>query len=252
MSDCAHPLSFDICPTQDELRPQILALLPRGRAWGEGGPAREPGGVIYGFFDAVAAVFAFLHAQICALALEFFCQTQSLTNDLWLEEYGLPDGCDPYPNLCAKVAALGGPQCAVYEEIGLQYGWSITCGMNCALDSGAMESGMAGGYTYAPATLIVVVDVANSPALGGQSVTMGPVSGFLEAGMTPCDVTYNLVGLAMGPVSGFLEAGMMPACGYDITSLDCVLQRIVHAHVQIVYAFVDAPNFDDNFDDSFG
>jgi len=34
---CAHSLAPDICPTVEELIPQYMMLLPRGRAWGEGG-----------------------------------------------------------------------------------------------------------------------------------------------------------------------------------------------------------------------
>jgi hypothetical protein len=28
-----------------------------------------------------------------------------------MAEYGLPDGCDPFPDLCTKVAAIGGTRC---------------------------------------------------------------------------------------------------------------------------------------------
>lgn len=268
---CAPPRGYDICPTQDQLRPQIMALWPRGPAWGEGGPGRDPGGGIYGFTDALAAIFAWIHAQICALALEFFCDTETLTNAAWLEEYGLPDGCSPYPNVCAKVAADNSPQCGFYEAVAADYGYSITCGVNCAYDAGGVEAGMTAGNTYDPATLIVVVDVDNSPAIVGQYTTMGPVAGFLEPGLPACvvslpplymgnvagvleagmspicsdsvttigGVTYGYEKLYMGQVAGFMEAGMAPTCGYDVTTLNCVLQRIVHAHVRIAYVFVD-------------
>ena len=269
---CAPPHGYDICPTQDQLRPQLMALWPRGRAWAEGGPGREPGGGLYGFTDALAALFAWVHAQICALGLEFFCQSQTLTTATWMEEYGLPDGCGPYQNLCAKVAADDSPQCAFYESVAAEYGYSVTCGWNCALDAGAFEAGMTPGNTFSPATLIVVIDVNNSPAIVTQFTTMGPVAGFLEPGMPACVVatspvymgnvpgvleagmspicgddpsqmyglTYQFEKLYMGRVAGFMEAGAMPACGYDVATLDCVLERIVHADVQITYVFVDS------------
>lgn len=206
---CENTLALDICPTQEELQPKLLELLPRGRAWGEGGPGREQGGVIHQFWWAVAGVFAQLHAAICQLALEFFCQTQSLTTATWLEEYGLPDGCDPFPNLCAKVAAFGGVTCDFYATIAAALGWAIACGVGCGGEAGCMEAGMVGGPVLAPSTLIVVVTLADSPAFTGVQ--------------------------EIGPVAGYFEAGMSPSCGVDLTSLDCVLRRIVGAHLRLLY-----------------
>jgi hypothetical protein len=215
MTSCPNPLALDICPTQEQLQPQILALLPRGRAWGEGGPAREPGGVIYQFWFAVAGLYAQLHAAICQLALEFFCQTETLTNATWLEEYGLPDGCEPFPNLCVKVAALGGVTCAFYQEIAASLGWSITCGQGlCSQPVGSL---FAVGCTPVGATvssgiLVVVVNLPESPAFtGAQSI---------------------------GTAVGLYRAGLANSCGPDITALSCTLRRIVGAWVQIDFVFV--------------
>lgn len=204
--------SLDICPTQDELIPQLLALLPRGRAWGtqDGGP--QPMSELWKFWYAVAGVWAWVHKLICELALEFFCDTANFTLDLWNEEYGLPDGCDPFPNLCAKVAALGGCTCDYYASIAATLGWSILCPPTtpCSLPAGCIEAGMVPGGGNSTGVLQVFVDLENSPAFSGSAQTIGAVAGFLEAGM---------------PVY----------CGPDLTALDCLLQRIVHAEVQIVY-----------------
>ncbi len=211
MTDCASTPVNDFCPTQAELQPQLLAMLPRGRAWGEGTSAREPGGVIYQFWWAVAGVYAAVHAALCALALEFVCSTATLTLDLWDREYGLPDACDPYANLCAKVAALGGVTCAYYEEIAAALGWSIVCGAPCSAPLGIcfrMGSTPLGPVSSA-ATLIVVVDLENSPAFEG-------VQGY---------------GIRMGCYA----MGQANTCGPDLTALDCVLQRIVGAHVTLDY-----------------
>lgn len=208
---CVNSNALDICPTQADLQPQILAILPRGRAWGEGGPGREVGGVIYQFWWAVSGVYALLHAAICQLALEFFCQTQTLTTALWLEEYGLPDGCDPFPNLCAKVAAFGGVTCSFYQEIANAIGWSISCGIECSEPLGTlflMGSTSLGATTNA-ATLIVAVNLEESPAYTGVQ--------------------------AVGLVMGLYRMSLPASCGPDLTSLDCTLKRIVGAHVNIVY-----------------
>jgi hypothetical protein len=213
MAGCPDPLALDFCPTQEQLQPQMLALLPRGRAWGEGGPGREPGGVIYQFWWAISGVYAALHAAICQLALEFFCQTQSLTNATWLEEYGLPDGCEPFPNLCVKVAALGGVTCAFYQQIAASLGWSIACGQGCSEPLGLFAMGLTPlGLTAAAGVLVVVVDLEESPAFtGAQSI---------------------------GTAMGLYRMGLKFSCGPDITGLDCVLRRIVGAHVALDYVFI--------------
>jgi uncharacterized protein YmfQ (DUF2313 family) len=204
MSICRTIPARNICPTQDESREQLLALLPRGRAW-----ATPTNSVRWRFFHALAALIAFANARICALIEEFFCATHVETDDLWLATYGLPDACDVFPNLCAKVGAIGGATCADYQAVAAALGWSISCGAGCALDVGLIESGMTIGQAPTPATLFVVISLSGSSAyLGGQ---------------------------IFGPVVGFVETGMAPGCGPDISALDCVLQRIVHAHVAIVY-----------------
>ena len=161
--------------------------------------------------EPVAGVYAAVHAALCALALEFVCSTATLTLDLWDREYGLPDACDPYANLCAKVAALGGVTCAYYEEIAAALGWSIVCGAPCSAPLGIcfrMGSTPLGPVSSA-ATLIVVVDLENSPAFEG-------VQGY---------------GIRMGCYA----MGQANTCGPDLTALDCVLQRIVGAHVTLDY-----------------
>lgn len=213
MSQCppASP-SLDICPTQAEIVPQLLALLPRGRAWSTHEGAPQPNTTIWKYWNALAAVWAFVNKRICDLRLEFFCFSANETLDLWNQEYGLPDGCDPFPNLCAKVAALGGATCAYYATIAATLGWSILCpsATACSLPAGCIEAAMVVGGGETPGNLHVFVDLENSPAFVGSAQTLGPVAGFLEAGM---------------PVY----------CGPDLTALDCLLQRIVHAEVQIVY-----------------
>lgn len=208
---CQNAPSLDICPTQEEITPQLLALLPRGRAWNTHEGLPQPNTTIYQYFNTLAGVWAYANQRICALRLEFFCASANETLDLWNQQYGLPDGCDPFPDLCVKVAATGGVTCAYYEAIALEIGWSIACVLvSCTLDSGLMETGMDVGNVPGPATMLIAVDLEASPAYVDQQI--------------------------FGPVTGFLETGMAISCGPDLTSLDCVLQRIVHAEVEIAYA----------------
>ena len=204
-----------LCGAPDELTNQVLALLPRGRAWQthEGGP--RPGSVLYGFWRSVAGVFAFANARLCALRAEFFCSTKRETYDLWLAEYGLPDECDPFPDLCAKVAAQGGAHGEPYRALAAAAGWDIECfeqddpcGIIADCNLVDHESSVAGNAQI-PATVYIRVHRATSPAYSG------PLRGEAYA---DCFV-----------VDGLLN------CPPDISGLVCVLNRIVHAHVRIEY-----------------
>ena len=204
---------LDICPTRDEIVPQLLAMLPRGRAWGthDGGP--YPGSFAYQFWTAVAEVWAEVNARICALKPEFFCASQVETHDTWMEEYGLPDGCDPYPDLCTKVAAVGGTRCEYYSAIAARAGWSISCedindacgvkADNAFADCAVAGDGLAAGQ------LFILVSLGSSPA-------------YTAGAATPA-----LADLAVA--DGFLT------CPPDLSGLECLLARIVGAHIQIIY-----------------
>ena len=150
MSECEVALPAPLrCPTLAEVLASALKLLPKGRAWQthEGGPAppldrgfnpgafdndafstrSKPGSTLFRFWKAVAACFTFVTQRLCDLRLEFWCATHKETHDLWMAEYGLPDLCDPFPDLCTNVAAIGGTRCEYYAAIAARSGWSISC-----------------------------------------------------------------------------------------------------------------------------
>jgi uncharacterized protein YmfQ (DUF2313 family) len=208
-------VSDDICLSQEQTLDQLIKLLPRGRAW----RTDQDTPVRLSFWNAIAAVYAFIEERICALRLEFFCATETETNDVWLRQYGLPDACDPFPNLCAKVAAFGGTQCSYFQEIAAQAGWSIEClDLDCGALAGLGQAGCAqAGVGVRQSQLFVQVNLSKSPAYSG--------------------------GFRTQPLAGLLRAGQPLACPPDLGPLDCILERIVHAHVLIVYSTVtDAAN----------
>ena len=194
---CGPSLARDLCPTVDDLIPQYLALLPRGRAWGEGGTARLPGGVIYGFVRFLAIVMAAYHAAICALIPEFFCFSAVTTAAYWLEEYGLPDECDPFPDPCAKIIAAGGPTCENLVALAALTGTLITCGEG-------------------PEPSSVLITVHRPP------------------GEEPPPDNGKAHGRRL---AGCYLAGQQIDCQGSIEAFDCLLQRVVHAHVKIFYAY---------------
>lgn len=205
------------CPTLDEITAQCLALLPRGRAWRSHEQDPEPTSVLAQFWKATCGPVAFLHERLCALRREFWCATRVETDDLWMQEYGLPDECDPFPDLCTKVAAIGGTRCEYYSEIAARAGWSIECVTNdsdCGGAAGNFEvgcdvpGGMIGG-----AMIAIIVRLHESPAY--------------------------LAPLTSGPFAGNLQAGRGLDCDPDISPLKCLLDRVVHAHIEILYSTVE-------------
>ena len=119
-------MSPDPCPTVDQVHFELLALLPRGRAWRTQNGLPEHGSVLWQFWRAAAVVVQALEARMCALRQEFFCDTTSETYADWLFDYGLPDVCDLYPDLCSKVAAFGGQTIAYFVAIAARAGWTVS------------------------------------------------------------------------------------------------------------------------------
>ncbi|MDQ2080469.1 hypothetical protein RA307_09780 [Xanthobacteraceae bacterium Astr-EGSB] len=225
------------CPTLDESIDATAKLLPRGRAWpaNDGGailarfrawlvamaappaPTAWPFGFVQaGYVSAIGAVRHFLETRLCALRLEFWCATMTETRDLWMQEYGLPDACDPFPDLCTKVAAIGGTRCEYYAEVAARAGWSVTCRAgrdHCGGTAGAARAGcFKPGVRSLSSLLAVVVDLGESPAYAG--------------------------GQRAFPLAGRLKAGRPLTCGPDLTPLRCIIERIVHAELSIIYEVI--------------
>lgn len=227
------------CPTRLQIFRQLLLLLPRGKAWQTGEPAgqaytatmAQPGfgqaglfqtldrslTVMHAFWSAVADFFFQLTQMLCSLRLEFWCATQTETTDLWLAEYGLPDACDPFPDLCAKVSALGGTRCEYYSAVAAQAGWSIECAnvfsAICAMAGAYLAGEIGAGGQGGAATIHVIVHLSESPAYLGRLDTL--------------------------PLAGIFQAGKLLACLPDISPLVCLLDRIVPAHIAVIYLTED-------------
>ncbi len=236
MSTCERTRPAPLrCPAANEVLQSVLQLLPRGRAWqsNEGGPlmglvrAFDPGvfgdppfqarrrtqSILLGFWRAIASVVTFVLSRYCDLRLEFWCATHKETHDLWMAEYGLPDACDPSPDLCTKVAAIGGSRCEYYAAVAARAGWSITCAditNDCGGSAGTFQAGCSWpGGQIGGGRLLIIVDLGDSPAYVAPAGTL--------------------------PYAGHLQAGSGLACEPDISPLQCILDRVVHAHIEITY-----------------
>lgn len=201
------------CPTGEEIAHQALALLPRGRAWQthEGGP--RPGSVLFGFWRSISEGLAFVSSRLCDLRLEFWCATHAETRAEWLAEYGLPEDCDPYPDLCAKVAAFGGATCDFYREVAARAGWDIDC------DDDVIECG----------------DLTGDILCGLGQVGGGSTAGTVRIIVYPETSPSYVEPMESGPYAGCFLSGLLLDCDPGYEALRCVLDRIIHAHVVVEY-----------------
>lgn len=226
------------CPTKADLLAAALALLPRGRAWQthETGPSEgierafqpdafqpdafvtneSPRSVLWQFWAAIAEMLEFVVDRICALRLEFWCATHSETHDWWMQEYGLPDACDPFPDLCTKVSAVGGTRCEYYADVAARAGWTIVC------DDGTQQCGARAGCSFA------------GNARAGGRTSAGTVRVLVFVKESP---SFTLP-LSEPSLAGRMRAGRRHSCGPDISPLQCLLDRVVHAHITIDYQIV--------------
>lgn len=203
---CGASAATDICPTLEDCHAQILAALPRGRAWDT-----PFGSVRWRFFRAFAEMVAWANERICAARDEFFCASMNETADVWAATYGFPDGCDPYARVCDKVAAVGGQTCAYLVEMAARAGYSIECVDLHGAEADCAEAGCGeAAPPYAVEGMLGLrVDMSRSPAIGTLQGTS------VEASL--------------------YEASQPIICGSDIAGLQCLMDRIAPAHLKIVY-----------------
>ena len=198
------------CPTSDDILPQLLTLLPPGLAW-QTTALDTP--IRWGFFKAFADVLADVEAFICLVIKEFFCATHELTHNWWLLDYGLPDSCDPYPDVCVKIMAQGSANCAYWQNVAASAGWSIQCGRINVSTVGCFQVGCGIiGYQDLPSVVRIQISLSQSPSY--------------QAGSTKI------------ATAGCFQAGQTLGCGPNIYPLQCLLDRIMPAHAQVIYEVI--------------
>ena len=124
------------CPTFEMLLEMICVLPPRGDAWqtNEDIANFDPDTqlrdmtVQQQYWAAIAQFFAWVYEEICKLDPEFWCATADKFLPEWQADYGFPDKCEAFDNLCEKVHAVGGSRCEDYVAMAASRGWVIECG----------------------------------------------------------------------------------------------------------------------------
>jgi uncharacterized protein YmfQ (DUF2313 family) len=202
------------CHTDAELAAALAALRPRGSAWRNGGFDALQGSVMGRFFYALGAAFGPVDRRVCDMVDQFFCASAGETRDLWEREYGLPDGCDPFADVCEKVKAVGDTTPAYAELVALRRGWFVTITQefitvveDCCMGMGLMGTLILGseqGVAWR-----IVVDPARSPAYQAPAST--------------------------GPILGLMLMGDALDCVPDLEALRCLIRRIAPAHADLVF-----------------
>jgi len=232
------------CHTKDEYLQQLMALLPRGRAWqshedgivkslerypginaecgeAECGEAEcgQPALVIdrtvmAAYWAAYAEVLEYMARRACDLLDEFYCDTAHETLVDWGADYGFPDPCEPWNDLCEKVAARGGATCEYLVWAAARRGWVIECrdcqyGPSAAM-AGCSQAGNAQLCAPAcdPYTLTITIKTADSPAYTTRSYP---------------------------PLAGRASAGCTTLCSPSWQEVRCLIERVKPAHVQANY-----------------
>lgn len=123
-------------PTADELLPQVLALTPRGAAWGTdgvgGGAVVAP--VLRSFWRAIAGWVADVNGRDFEVASQVFPSAITLSLPDWELEYGLPDLCASGDRSTgARIAAVrgrfgavGGSSPAYFVCLAKSIGYDVT------------------------------------------------------------------------------------------------------------------------------
>jgi uncharacterized protein YmfQ (DUF2313 family) len=207
----------DICHTDAQVAGAIAALRPRGDAWRHGGHDELAGSTMGSWFGALGAAFGSTERRFCALIDEFFCSSAVETLDLWALEYGVPDGCDPFADICEKVNAVGDSIPAYAVAAALKRGWAITiveefitivedCSMGMGL-MGTLIMGAEQGVLWR-----VTIDLSDSPAYAVPAAT--------------------------GPIMGLLLPGDVLDCDTDFEGLRCLIRRIAPAHADLAFSTI--------------
>lgn len=189
-------MSFD-APDRETCFQRFIALNPVGRAWQthELIVTADGESVYRKFWHAVAHSWSLLEAAIVNMLLEMFCSTTADDSDLWLLDYDDPCGLADL-DLCLKVREFtGGQDIAFYQDIAAALGFV------------ASFDWLKGNNTAYPgvfSTLLVTVDHDLSPAFG-------------EAAL------------------GHFVLGVDRFGGSGTEVLQCILERIVPAHIDVIY-----------------
>jgi uncharacterized protein YmfQ (DUF2313 family) len=206
------------CHSDEDLALSYAALRPRGDAWRHGGFDALGGSAMGGFFHALGAAFGPTDRRVCDMVDEFFCSSAVETLERWALDHGVPDGCDPFADVCEKVNAVGDTVPAYAEAAALRRGWSISIDQAfiTAVQNGTFGFGQFGQQLFGAQQGVlwsVTVDLSASPAYTVRSSRF--------------------------PSFGSQQYGDGFDCPPDIEPLRCLMRRIAPAHADLDFITVN-------------
>lgn len=218
MSRCRRSRADWRCPDQWSLFYSIMQLLPRGRAWQtheEAGKTElEDLTILERYWFAFAGILAFWMQSACALSKEFFCHDMTLTDAEWQKDFGIPDQCSPWLDVCEKMTWQGEGRCDYFAEIAFELGWKIECN-NCDSprpmpDCMQPDCMMICDDDCDNNMLVVTVITAQSPAFTGM----------------------------LKPMPDCIQPDCISLCEPDVNEVHCLLEQYAPAHLEIIYNVV--------------
>ncbi len=210
-----------ICLDKARWSAALASLRPRGRAWRHGGTDALPGSVMGQFFDWMGGAYADANARLCDLLAEMFCATRINSTPEWMRDFGLPDGCDPFADVCAKVSAVG--------DTTTDYAEAVLAGA---------------GFIAEIAEAHVLIMSNGRVGCGGRAGQMRPLSedGVLWT-VTVSKASPALAGGATSQkaLARNMRAGRKIGCGVDVSAVECLMRRIMPFHADLRIVLDDAP-----------
>jgi uncharacterized protein YmfQ (DUF2313 family) len=166
--------------TLDDHHRIVKSMLPRGRAWPD-----DDSSVLQKFWRAFSGTVKAFEDRICDFAGELFCSSANESLPTWMEQYGLPDECDPNgDNLCARVAMQGGSTCEYFTDVAHLMGYEVSCEKPPSTSETVTIGGSNLGYIY-------VGSCPTTPPVGSElgQLPLGPdccnIAGYGESVAPP-------------------------------------------------------------------
>ena len=248
-------------PSANDLLPQVLALTPRGAAFGrdEAGDGKGAGPVMRRFWRAVAAWVADINARDFEVAAQTFPSAATIALTDWETELGLPDTCMPAGQtveqrvraIRARFGALGGASPAYYVCVAASLGYTVRveeptqflCDVSECCDDDADGDEVAG--TGISESAFVCSDDGTGSEIGLDG---DPLEGF-DLGDPDADVRVNwIVHVDVGPNTSLAcsdddDGGQVgddgdPLEGFvPAPDLECVLRALSPPHTELSFAY---------------
>jgi len=264
-------------PTADDLLPAVLALAPRGPAWGtdEAGDGQGASPVMRRVWRAIAAFFADVNARDFEVATQAFPSAATISLPDWETELGLPDLCTADGvTLASRLAAVrtrfgaeGGQSREYFVCVAAALGYDVSieepsqfmCDESECIEGGVVETYFTCDDTQCDEPLESFAVYA-APGSYGDEVAGGIIEDGFSCDDGECDDTpletfrpdpdgdvwqFWVVRVKTLGETWFRadegECDGDPIEGFlQATDLECILQRACPPHTRLVFSY-DVP-----------